>query len=116
MTIREKVARAGNRRILNSVATALLNANCTAPGFGLDRAADLAINAFLAAAAEPDEETGISWHMRPDEATEEMVEAIMKGTEKFEPDMLQFCRHYKGKNYVAMLAAAPEFDSSEWDK
>ncbi len=31
--------------------------------------ATAAINAFLAAAAEPDEETGITWHMRPDEAT-----------------------------------------------
>ncbi len=59
--------------------------------------ADAAITAFLVAAAEQ------GWHMRPDEATEEMAVAG--------------CRHENmgdmAGRYGAMLAASPEF---EWDK
>ncbi len=69
--------------------------------------AGVTIELFLQVAAEQ------GWHMRPDEATEEMIEAIMGGTEKFESDMLKFCRHWKHKDYHAMLAAAPKF---EWRK
>jgi hypothetical protein len=47
--------------------------------------ATAAIDAFLAAAAES------GWHMRPDKAS----------------------KHWKGKDYIAMLTAAPKF---EWDK
>lgn len=73
MTIREKVARALHAQ------TAEIQGKFPIPSYEHDTAgfyADMstaAINAFLAAAAEPDEETGISWHMRPDEATEEML-------------------------------------------
>lgn len=61
-------------------------------------------DAMLAAAAEPDEETGISWHMRPDEATESMAVAG--------------CRHENmgdmAGRYRAMLAdPTAQF---EWDK
>jgi len=69
-----------------------------------ERAATVAIDAFLAAAAEPDEKTGISWHMRPDEATEEMLTVVMPSVQDKE------CYEI---DYLAMLAAAPEF---EWDK
>jgi len=56
-----------------------------------------AINAFLAAAAEE------GWHMRPDEATKEMVTAGYSWCwENGAPPC-----------YRAMLAAAPEF---EWNK
>ena len=65
--------------------------------------ATAAINAFLTAAAEPDEKTGISWHMRPDEATDEMVSNLWKPRHE----------HTEKGAYRAMLAAAPEF---EWDK
>ena len=51
------------------------------------------IMCFLAAAA------GSGWHMRPDEATEEMVTARMEV--------------WQENAWPAMLAAAPKF---EWDK
>ena len=57
-----------------------------------DAQATAAINAFLAAAAEE------GWHMRPDEATEEMVK--VSGS-------------YCPETYRAMLAASPKF---EWNK
>ena len=98
MTISEKVARA--LRDATQIGT-------PEPGQLYTYLATTAINAFLEAAAEQ------GWRMAKDEATAEMVEAIMKGTETFEAGMLEFCRHYKGEDYRAMLAAAPEF---EWDK
>lgn len=57
---------------------------------------DDVITAFLEAAAER------GWHMRPDEATEEMV----KRGSVLHPD-------FNRARYRAMLAAAPKF---EWDK
>ncbi len=79
MTIREKVARALHHARL------------------ADDDVDIAINAFLAAAAEK------GWHMRPDEATKEMDFA---GSGCCWQDQAPRC-------YSQMLAAAPEF---EWDK
>ncbi len=65
--------------------------------------AAVAIETFLEAAAEK------GWHMRPDEATEEMLLAGSK-------PLYTEGRFLKGALYAhwkAMLAAAPEF---EWDK
>lgn len=56
--------------------------------------ADVAITTFLKAAAEQ------GWHMRPDEATEEMVS---KGLGP------RSVAHYPAWTYRDMLAAAPEF-------
>ena len=60
---------------------------------------DVAITAFLEAAAED------GWHMRPDEATEEMAQQ----------GKLEWWKHEGSVEdvYRAMHAAAPEF---EWDK
>ena len=44
------------------------------------------------------------WHMRPDEATKEMLDTISAGTEIFGPDVLKFWRDMQGKHYLAMLA------------
>ena len=72
--------------------------------------ATAAINAFLAAAAEPDEETGISWHMRPDVATETMLS-------DHQIALLSYASVgrvvYLREAYRAMLTTAPKF---EWDK
>ena len=82
MTIREKVALALRYAKLE------------------DDDVDVAVTAFLEAAAEPDEQTGISWHMRPDEATGAMQEAGMgeDGPNCPEP------------SWRAMCNAAPEFE------
>lgn len=69
-----------------------------------------AITAFLEAAATIPDKDGRVWHMRPDEATEEMgkksglVDKCVCG-----------CRitQWGVKSYRAMNAAAPKF---EWDK
>ena len=83
ITIREKVTRAVNSKAFDRFDTSTL--------------VTLVITAFLEAAAEQ------GWHMRPDEATEEMAVAG--------------CRHENmgdmAGRYGAMLAASPEF---EWDK
>jgi hypothetical protein len=42
--------------------------------------ADIAITAFLEAAAEPDEQTGVSWHMRP------IYRAMLAAAPEFEWD------------------------------
>ena len=81
MTIRKEVSRAIQR------------GRGRAASLEAQRITDIAIPAFLEAAARQ------GWHMQPDEATEEMAGVVMVGTEKF--------------IYRAMLAAAPEF---EWDK
>ena len=57
-----------------------------------------AITAFLEGAAEQ------GWHMRPDEAGPDMYDA---GEAALDKD------GHAGDAYLAMLAAAPEF---EWDK
>ena len=60
--------------------------------------ADAAITAFLEAAAED------GWHMRPDEATEEMLNSCPQAQS----------RGNVGRDrYRALRAAAPKF---EWDK
>jgi hypothetical protein len=59
--------------------------------------ATAAITAFLAAAAEE------GWHMRPDEATEEMTEAGWDADTRLNTDPMKAVYH-------AMLAAAPEFE------
>ena len=94
MTIREKVARAILLRRTRPDFHAVVK-----KAWAVDHDRELttaAINAFLAAAAEPDKETGISWHMRPDEATEEMI--IAGGN-----------HDHVGDGYEAMHNAAPEF-------
>ncbi len=98
MTIRERVARAlaaedGNdfHSSYNFLATA-------------------AITAFLKAAAEPDEH-GHTWHMRRDEATEEMAHAangfsyVSEYTMRQDKELID--------KYRAILEAGPPF---EWDK
>ena len=72
--------------------------------------ANVAIVAFLEAAAEPDER-GVSWHMRPDEATEEMT-SVTKEKETIVAGIYR-SREFLKEGYHAMLAVAPEF---EWDK
>ena len=85
MTIREKVARAMELSMKYDV--------------------DIAINAFLAAAAEQ------GWHMRPDEATADMKHAAFLAMDN------AACRgDPKARawdcvvGHGAMLAAAPEFE------
>ncbi len=80
----------------------------------IQAAAHAAITAFLAAAAEPDEQTGISWHMRSDEVTADMKHAAFLAMDN------AACRgDPKARawdcvvGHRAMLAAAPEF---EWDR
>lgn len=98
MTIRERVA------------TAIMEA---CPGMK----GHAAINAFLAGAAEPDED-GISWHMRPDEATEEMVGNVRKKLasqlpsnqpEPVDRPWSVTSALIVRKVYDDMLATAPEF-------
>ena len=114
--------------IVEKVARAICEADTTAPtpnaliyiNMKLDKAwrgrsdmATAAIEAFLAAAAEE------GWHMRPDEATEEMGEAWAKlaldRIQKAVEGEMRTVGMVKGakENYLAMLAAAPEF---EWRK
>ncbi len=90
MSVLEEVAQAiEDRPCLGSPATQMSRVlNCTYPDCECDVLA--AINAFLEAAAEQ------GWHMRPDEATEEMVGAVQSGG-------------WQVQDYRAMLAAAPEF-------
>ena len=64
-------------------------------------AADRIITAFLEAAAEPDEQTGTRWHMRPDEATYKMIVA---------GDTIRVPDGFMDSRYKAMLAAAPKFE------
>ena len=105
MTLREKVARA-----IYEIWWHKIEGFAGDPYYGSSAnlwqnwspAATAAIDAFLAAAAEPDEKTGISWHMRPDEATEEM-QRVISGR----------CKHPE-RTYRAMLAdPTAQF---EWDK
>jgi hypothetical protein len=112
MTIREKVARA----ICEADAFApepddkiYIKMRIAKAWQGRTEMGTAAITAFLEAAAEPDEQTGVSWHMRPDEATEAIIRAGKK-VKFLEPDL---STGYPDKIYRAMLAAAPEF---EWDK
>ncbi len=102
MTIREKVALAISRTGI--------------PVIEAYSMADAAITAFLEAAAEPDEDDGISWHMRPDEVTEEMVEGACKTHKVGKPmkDGMGECPYFIGrrKTYRAMQAASPKF---VWD-
>ena len=94
MTIREKVA---------LVIAKKTNISC---GAAWDFT-DPIITAFLAAAAEPDEETGISWHMRPDVATETMLSDHQVALLSYAPvGRVAYLR----EAYRAMLAAAPEFE------
>ncbi len=71
---------------------------------------DDAITAFLKAAAEPDEH-GRTWHMRRDEATEEMAHAangfsyVSEYTMRQDKELID--------KYRAILEAGPPF---EWDK
>ena len=93
MTITEKVARAENRKILNSVSTALLNISfLTAPGVGLDRAATVAITAFLEAL----DDAGL--RILPKEVTRDMVSAGLRVT------------HAPIPIYRAMVAAAVKYE------
>ena len=89
MDIREKVARAIDSEAFDRFDTSTVVA--------------LVINAFLEAAAELDKH-GRTWHMRPDEATEEMIRNAF-GTDG--------AQGWRKTAYRAMFAAAPEF---EWDK
>lgn len=67
------------------------------------RAGTAAVNAFLAAAGES------GWHMRPDEATEEMSQAGIRASGY--PGLVASGPGESGrKQYRAMLAAAPEFE------
>ena len=66
--------------------------------YGVHKTAIAAITVFLEAAAED------GWHMRPDEATEEMIRNAF-GTDG--------AQGWRKTAYRAMLAVAPEF---EWNK
>ena len=106
MSIREKVARAINR-------TTTSHQPLAHDGRLSDKQAAAAIAAFLEAAAEQ------GWHMRPDEATEEMGEewaklALERIQRAVEGDM-QTVGMVKGamENYRVMSAAAPKFELGE---
>ncbi len=95
MTIREKVAEALDWT-----------------GMSKDIIATAAINAFLAAAAKE------GWHMRPDEATEEMDVAGLDDPKASYCDNCMQSGHTRNSGFPsviwdAMLATAPKF---EWDK
>lgn len=90
MNIREKVARA--IQFPDRGRTASIKANAIAT---------VAITTFLEAAAEK------GWHLRPDEATEEMVADITE-CRSGHPSKLD--THDAGSIYRDMLAAAPEFE------
>jgi len=111
MTIREKVARAICQE------GGCEDSNCDCPFTGLEkeegRQAATAITAFLEAAAEQ------GWHMRPDEATEEMRIANCELDCGYAvchkaaggPRCVNHGgrRKYSDESWAAMLAAAPEF-------
>ena len=92
MSIREKVARA----IANTRGQATRNGDI--------RAADAAINAFLEVAAEQ------GWHMRPDEATEDMR---LSGARDIGKSMREENHMVRSQScYCAMLTAAPKFEKN----
>ncbi len=107
MSIREKVSAALKEK--------------TGAGFVGLGIADTAINAFLAAAAEQ------GWHMRPDEATEEMINGAAQTRKMQAVNAAMTLAQIHGAKfeatswhdsaladaYRAMHAAAPKF---EWDK
>ena len=112
-TIREKVARAihgvyghgGHTRHASEIAMEISMPEATA-----------AIDAFLTAAAKE------GWRMRPDEVTDEMINAGVDARAQFfkktgfsdtGPRIVLVANHPAGTIYQAMLAASPEF---EWNK